>query len=55
MRNMMVISTLIYFVAALLLMPIAANHGLWIALLISFAARGATLAWKYPALERSVS
>jgi MATE family multidrug resistance protein len=55
MRNMMVISTVIYFAAALLLMPIAANHGLWIALLISFAARGATLAWKYPALERSVS
>jgi MATE family multidrug resistance protein len=55
MRNMMVISTVIYFVTALLLMPIAANHGLWIALLISFAARGATLAWKYPALERSVS
>jgi MATE family multidrug resistance protein len=55
MRNMMVISTVIYFVTALLLMPIVANHGLWIALLISFAARGATLAWKYPALERSVS
>jgi MATE family multidrug resistance protein len=54
MRNMMVISTTIYFTFVLMLMPITANHGLWIALLISFAARGATLAWKYPALERSI-
>ncbi len=55
MRNMMVISCVIYFAAALTLMPSLGNHGLWIALLISFIARGATLAWKYPALERSVS
>jgi MATE family multidrug resistance protein len=55
MRNMMAISAVIYFAAALALMPVAANHGLWIALLTSFAARGATLGWKYPALERSVA
>lgn len=54
MRNMMAISTLIYFAAALALMPAFENHGLWGALLISFAARGLTLGWKYPALERSV-
>lgn len=54
MRNMMVISTVIYFTAALALMPTFANYGLWIALLISFAARGITLATKYPELERSI-
>jgi len=27
------------------------NHGLWLGLLISFAARGVTLGWRYPALE----
>lgn len=54
MRNMMVLSTGIYFAAALTLMPLAGSHGLWVALLISFAARGLTLGWKYPALERSV-
>lgn len=54
MRNMMVMSTVIYFVAVLILAPVFDNHGLWIALLISFAARGITLGWKYPALERSV-
>ena len=54
MRNMMALSTVIYFAAALTLMPLLDSYGLWIALLISFAARGATLAWRYPALERSI-
>jgi MATE family multidrug resistance protein len=55
MRNMMVMSTVIYFAAVLILAPVFDNHGLWVALLISFAARGITLGWKYPALERSVA
>ena len=54
MRDMMALSTLFYFAAALILMPLAGNTGLWLALILSFLARGATLAWKYPALERSV-
>ena len=54
MRNMMILSAFIYFVAAIGLMPVLGNHGLWVALLISFVARGVTLASKYPALERSV-
>jgi MATE family multidrug resistance protein len=51
MRNMMVVSAVIYVAAALALVPSFGNHGLWIALLISFAARGITLGLKYPALE----
>jgi MATE family multidrug resistance protein len=51
MRNMMVVSTVIYAAAALILVPAFGNHGLWVALLISFAARGITLGLKYPALE----
>ena len=51
MRNMMVLSFAIYAVAIVVLMPPFGNHGLWMALLISFVARGATLAWRYPALE----
>lgn len=54
MRNMMALSAAIYFAAALTLMPLMGNHGLWLALVLSFVARGATLGWKYPALERSV-
>ena len=51
MRNMMAISTVIYGLALWLLLPQYGNHGLWAALLISFAARGITLALRYPALE----
>ncbi len=53
MRNMMAVSFAVYAVCVVILMPMIGNHGLWLALLISFVARGATLAWKYPALEAS--
>ncbi len=51
MRNMMALSFVVYVAAALVLVPALGNHGLWLAFLISFAARGATLALRYPALE----
>ncbi|WP_422050961.1 MATE family efflux transporter [Shimia sp.] len=51
MRNMMFISALVYLGAVLVLLPGFANHGLWLALLISFVARGVTLGLRYPALE----
>ena len=54
MRNMMVVAVAIYAVAAMTLVPSFGNHGLWAALTISLIARGATLAARYPALERSV-
>jgi multidrug resistance protein, MATE family len=53
MRNMMALSAAIYALAVVALMPSLGNHGLWAALIISFAARGATLALRYPALERA--
>nr|WP_245216215.1 MATE family efflux transporter [Sagittula salina] len=53
MRNMMALSFAAYAVAVYVLMPIMGNHGLWAALMISFIARGATLALRYPALERA--
>jgi MATE family multidrug resistance protein len=53
MRNMMVISTVIYFVAVWVLAPSFGNHGLWGALILSFVARGVTLGLRYPALERA--
>ncbi len=55
MRNMMVVSTVVYIIAVLVLMPPLGNHGLWLALLISFIARGVTLGLRYPALERSAA
>lgn len=51
MRNMMIVSVAIYFAAAWPLVEAYGNHGLWLAMLVSFVARGATLALRYPALE----
>ncbi|MCJ8333193.1 MAG: MATE family efflux transporter [Epibacterium sp.] len=51
MRNMMVVSAVIYGAALVVLLPLLGNHGLWLALLISFVARGVTLGLRYPALE----
>lgn len=51
MRNMMVLSFIVYVVAVWALMPSYGNHGLWIALLISFVARGVTMGLRYPVLE----
>jgi len=55
MRNMAALSALIYGLAVAALLPLFGNHGLWAALCISFLARGATLAWRYPALERAAA
>ncbi len=51
MRNMTVVSFVIYGLALLVFLPLFDNHGLWAALLVSFAARGVTLAVKYPKIE----
>ena len=51
MRNMMIISTIAYFICVFPLMALFGNHGLWLGLLISFVVRGVTLGLKYPALE----
>jgi MATE family multidrug resistance protein len=53
MRNMMAIAFVIYVLAAWALMPRMENHGLWLALHISFIARAGSLALRYPALERA--
>ncbi|MEM8802399.1 MAG: MATE family efflux transporter [Pseudomonadota bacterium] len=53
MRNMMALTCLIYFIAVWLLSPSLGNHGLWVAMMISFVARGALLGMRYPALERA--
>lgn len=55
MRNMMVVSFGVYCVAVAALVPTLANHGLWLALLISFVVRGITLGLRYPALEARVN
>ena len=51
MRNMMLVSAVIYFATVIPLMALFENHGLWIGLLLNYIVRGVTLWWKYPALE----
>ena len=51
MRNMMLVSTAIYFAAAIPLVASFGNHGLWAAFLVSFIARGVTLGLRYPRIE----
>jgi multidrug resistance protein, MATE family len=53
MRNMMAVSFLGYVLMVALFVPVWGNHGLWAALIGFFALRGATLAWRYPELERA--
>ena len=55
MRNTMIVSFVIYMVVWWLLWVPLGNHGLWIAFLVFFAARGITLGVRYPALVESVS
>nr|WP_238941532.1 MATE family efflux transporter [Jannaschia sp. Os4] len=55
MAAMMGVAFAIYLAALALLVSAFGNHGLWAALLVFLAARGATLAWRYPALERDVT
>lgn len=46
MRNMMLLSVLVYLVVWLGLAPLYGNHGLWIALLVFLGARSVTLYWR---------
>lgn len=55
MRNTMIVSFAVYMAAWWLLWGPLGNHGLWMAFLLFFAARGITLGVKYPALVESVS
>ncbi len=55
MRNMMILTVLIYVAAAAVLIPAFGNHGLWGALMVSYVARTLSLLWKYPGLEASAA
>ena len=54
MRRAMILSVAIYVAALVALVPTMGNHGLWMSLMILNAARGVTLGWGYPRLERTV-
>lgn len=51
MRNMSFLTGVIYFATAPFLIDAFGNHGLWIALFLSYILRALTLAVRYPSLE----
>ena len=55
MRNMMFLSLIIYVVSAYIFIDLYGFYGLWLALLVSYAARGISLVMRYPKLEKSIS
>lgn len=55
MRNMMLLSFGLYLILAFPLMSAFGNHGLWMALILSWIIRGVTLGARYPALERAAA
>lgn len=54
MRQMMILSVLVYVIALAILLPSFGNHGLWAALMVLNLTRGLTLGWAYPRLEARV-
>ncbi|MBL4620343.1 MAG: hypothetical protein JKX88_09645, partial [Marinicaulis sp.] len=53
MRNSMIVSTLVFIPASVLLAGRFENHGLWIAFSLYFLIRGATLAFYLPRIRKS--
>jgi MATE family multidrug resistance protein len=52
MRNMMIVSFIVYIASGYALMALLGNHGLWLAMCVFFVLRGATLYWRMAALRR---
>ena len=55
MRRAAIESGVVYALAVWALGASLDNHGLWLALWVSFVIRAATLAWRYPALEAAAA
>ncbi len=55
MRNAMIVSLLIYLIATEAFRPMLGNHGIWLGFTVFMIARGVTLAYYYPRIERSIS
>lgn len=53
MRNMMILSVLLFFAVWSVLQPLYGNHGLWISMLVFNIVRALTLLARFPALERA--
>ena len=55
MRQTMLISTMLYGLSLLILLPLFGNHGLWAALMVLNLARGITMGRKWPLVEQKAA
>lgn len=55
MRNMMLISFVIYIICLMIFIPNLGNHGLWLALMVFYIARGVTLGLRFNKIELSLN
>jgi MATE family multidrug resistance protein len=53
MRNMMLVSLIVFLAASTVLTPALGNSGLWASLILFYAVRALTLGLRYPSLERA--
>ncbi len=52
MRNSMLVTVILFLISWYVLMPRYGNHGLWMALWLSYAFRSLTLYWFYPDIKK---
>lgn len=55
MRNAMIMSLLSYLIALPIFVTLYGNHGLWASLMVLMVARGVTLGWMLPGLQRRIA
>ena len=55
MRNAMIVSLLVYLIATEAFRPMLGNHGIWLGFTVFMIARGVTLAYYYPRIERGIT
>jgi MATE family multidrug resistance protein len=54
MRNAMILSLIVYLVAVEIFRPLLGNHGIWLGFTLFMVARGVTLGYYFPRIERSI-
>ena len=54
MRNAMILSLIVYLIAVEVFRPLYGNHGIWLGFTLFMVARGLTLGYYFPRIERGI-
>lgn len=55
MRNAMILSLIVYLVAVEVFRPLYGNHGIWLGFILFMVARGLTLGYYFPRIEKRIA